>query len=58
MSADENQAAADLAPRGWRNHVRSRRAREMRRVLAADDLSRENDPPMTEWWLEDQEPGE
>lgn len=56
MTGDENQAAADLAPRGWRNYTRSRRARELRRDLAATDESM----TPTEWWLEDaeQEPTE
>ena len=41
----------DLSPRSWRNWARSQRARELRRALAADDLARENDPPMTDWYL-------
>lgn len=52
MTDDENKAAADLAPRGWRNYTRSKRAAEMRRDFAAID-----DPigEPTEWWLEDEE---
>lgn len=38
----------DLAPRGWRNYHRSRRAQQMRRDLAAA----EPDVEVTDWWLE------
>jgi hypothetical protein len=55
VSADENQAAADLAPRGWRNYTRSQRAAHMRRDFAALD---EPFAEPTEWWIEDEEPGE
>ena len=48
-------SSADLAPPGWKNHTRSRRARELRTALAADDLARESDPPVTDWYLEDDE---
>jgi hypothetical protein len=53
MTGDENQAAADLAPRGWRNYTRSRRAQELRRDLAATDESM----TPTDWWLEDADSG-
>lgn len=53
MTNDDNKAAADLAPRGWRNYTRSRRANELRRDLAATDESM----TPTDWWLEDDDPG-
>ncbi|MEG8035053.1 hypothetical protein QP157_06865 [Sphingomonas sp. LR61] len=40
----------DLAPRGWRNYHRSRRANEVQRDLtsAAEDIE------ITDWWLDDE----
>jgi hypothetical protein len=46
MSDDQNQKAAELVPRSWRNHHRSRRAHELRRDMAAVDESL----VVTEWW--------
>ncbi|MDR6574312.1 hypothetical protein J2X60_002971 [Curtobacterium sp. 320] len=48
MSDDENQKAAELVPRSWRNHHRSRRAHELRRDMAAVDESL----VVSEWWEE------
>ncbi|WIA96447.1 hypothetical protein [Curtobacterium sp. MCBA15_004] len=48
--SDDNQAAANLAPRGWRNWTRSRRGNELRRDLAAVDESL----VVTDWWETDE----
>jgi len=40
----------DLAPRGWRNHHRSRRASEVQRDLAATTPV---DVEVTDWWVDD-----
>jgi len=39
----------DLAPRGWRNYRRSRRASEVQRDLAA---TTPDDVEVTDWWVD------
>lgn len=43
-----DQPADDLAPRGWRNYTRSKRARELRTDLAQAD----EDLEVTDWYLD------
>lgn len=49
MSDDDNRAAAELAPRSWRNYTRSRRAHDLHSDLATED----DMPEPTEWWKTD-----
>jgi len=51
VSDDENQKAAELVPRAWRNHHRSRRAHDLRRDMTAADESL----VVIEWWKTDEQ---
>lgn len=45
----DEEKAAELAPRSWRNWHRSRRARELRRDMTAVDKGL----IVTDWWKTD-----